>query len=461
MTARLQRLLRSKFVRDTLVLQAGKFSLLALSLLSSVVIWRLMGPQAFGVFALAQSFLIIWQSLDFSGVGTSTSTRLAIAIGARDEGAILDLLAFYVKVNVAINVALTLSIALLGAPVAASLYNGNTQIIALAVWLSAAATADGLYGLVIIALQSRRSMRSLALMQNANQVVLTVCAIVAILISATPESLVAARLVYSYSTLALAMVVYARLRTQGAVAYPPIRAVISRARTVSPRPYWRFGVANAIDKNLAELFIQLPLQLVGIYAGARAVGYLQLALNGIVQAGIFSSAVLDNMQAVVPQAVGRRDFAGLWRNFRRVLAVLAVGGILLYGTLALLAPLVIPPVLGARWLPAIAPLAALAVYGAITTVGGVFGPLYRAFNLMKRIITARVITLALVLPVGVLLLMRAAPPLFFGQTALMPYNPGMANGGALIGAGMIDAVYVISVALTAALTLPELRKKAR
>src|SRR4051812_30086183 len=127
MTIRLQRLLANKFIRDTLVLQAGKFSLLALSLLSSVVIWRLMGPQAYGVFALAQSFLIIWQSLDFSGVGTSTSTRLAIAIGARDEGAILDLLAFYVKVNVAINVVLTLSIALLGAPVAASLYSGNTQ----------------------------------------------------------------------------------------------------------------------------------------------------------------------------------------------------------------------------------------------------------------------------------------------------------------------------------------------
>jgi hypothetical protein len=36
-----------------------------------------------------------------------------------------------------------------------------------------------------------------------------------------------------------------------------------------------------------------------------------------------------------------------------------------------------------------------------------------------------------------------------------------ANGGALIGAGMIDALYLISVALTAALTLPELRKKAR
>jgi hypothetical protein len=130
--------------------------------------------------------------------------------------------------------------------------------------------------------------------------------------------------------------------------------------------------------------------------------------------------------------------------------------------LALAAPLVIPPLLGTRWLPAIAPLAALTLYGAVTTVGGVFGPLYRAFNLMKRMIAARAVTLLLVLPVGALLLMRtAAAPEFFGLGLLMPYNPAAANGGALFGALMIDAVYVLSVALTAALTLPELRKKAQ
>ena len=102
----------------------------------------------------------------------------------------------------------------------------------------------------------------------------------------------------------------------------------------------------------------------------------------------------------------------------------------------------------------------LAVYGAVTTVGGVFGPLYRAFDLLKRMITMRVITLALVLPIGVLLL-RSTSPGFFGLETMMTYNPGRANAGALIGAGMIDALYVISVALTAALSLPELRKKAR
>jgi len=465
-TALIRNLLRSKFIQDTLVLQAGKIGMVLLSLLSSVLVWRLMGPTHYGIFGWAQSMLVIWQSIDLTGVGTSTNTRLAIAIGAGDEGAILDLMAFYVKVNLAFNLGITILIAGVGAPVAGWLYNGNTEIGVLAAWLSVAALADGFYGLMMISLQSRRSMRALALMQYTNQFVLTASMIAAVVISPTPEALVAGRLFYSYSTLLLALVVYRRLRTQGQISYPPLRAIFVRAYKVSARPYWRFGVANAIDKNIASLFTQIPIQLVGILAGAHAVGYLNLALNGITQAGVFTSAVLDNMQAVVPQAVGRRDYAGLRRSFTRVLIVMALVGMVLFGALALVAPFVIPPILGARWIPAIPPLAALAIYGAITTVGGNFGPLYRAFNLMRRAIVVKLMTLAVVLPVGIVLLeqmVTAAPGIerFLGAGALHAYDLMGGGAGALGGALMIDLTYVVSVSLTAVVTLPELWKRAK
>jgi O-antigen/teichoic acid export membrane protein len=436
-------LLSRKFVQDTLALQIGKITQIALSLISSVVVWRVMGPEAFGVFALAQSFLVVWQSLDLTGVGTSTGVRLAIAIGAGDAGEILDLMAFYVKVSVAVNVGLALLIRLLGTQVASAMQN-EERIAGLAFWLAVAFIADGLYNLVIIALQSRRSMRTLALMQNLNQLVLTVSLIAAVLISPTPESLVLGRLVYSYATLALALLAYTRVRTQGQLPYPTLRAIAARARTVSVRPYWRFGVANAIDKNLASLFVQLPVQIVGIFAGTLAVGYLNLALTGIAQSSVLTSAVFDNMQAVVPQAVGRGDYAALWRNFMRVLLVLALGAVVVYGALVLLAPLVIPPVLGAEWIPAIPVLTTLAIYGAITTVGGIFGPLYRAFSMMRPMIIMRVVVLVLVLTVGALALAGSAD----------------AQTEAVAGAWMINGLFVLSVVATAALTLPGLRKKA-
>ncbi|MCC6803596.1 MAG: oligosaccharide flippase family protein [Anaerolineae bacterium] len=464
MTTRLRSLLRSKFVQDMLALQAGKFGTMLLSLLSSVIVWRLMGPARYGDFALAQSFLVVWQSLDLTGVGTSTSVRLAVAIGARDDSAILDLMAFYVKVNLIVNTGMALLIALLGAPVAGLLYAGGERIVTLAFWLAVGTVADGLYGLVTIALQSRRSMRALALMQYANQFVLTSFMIIAVVIAPAAESLVVARVAYSYITLVMAVVVYRRQRINAQVSYPPFSAIFARARSVSPRPYWRFGVANAIDKNLAQLFTQIPLQLVGIFAGARAVGYLTLAASGIAQAGIFTTAVLDNMQAVVPQAVGRRDYAGLWRNFTRILAALALFALALYGALVLFAPVVIPPVLGSRWIPAIPALMALALYGAITTIGGIFGPLYRAFELMRRAIVVKLIALVIVMPAGALLLQNlaagyAAASVFLGADRLLTLD--LAGAGALGGAWMINFVFLISITLTVVVTLPALRNKAK
>ncbi len=451
MIARLRRLFGRKFVQDTLVLQIGKIAVTVLSLLGSVVVYRRMGPELFGVFTLAQSFLTIWGSIDLTGVGTSTNIVLAIAIGARDPQGILDALAFYVKVNLAINVLILLVIALLGAPSAVLLYHqSEPQIVTLALGLAVGAIADGLYALIVIALQSRRSMRVLTGMQIANQVVLSLCLIAAALISPTPESLVIGRLIYSYATLILALIIYARVRDQGDVPYPPLHDLFARAWSVSPRLYWRFGLANAIDKNAAALFTEIPMQLVGIFAGAGAVGYLELAMNGITQAGFLTSGIFQNLEAIVPQAVGRKDYAGLWRNFLRVLIVMALGSLVLFGLLALVAPFVIPPILGARWVPAIPALAVLTIYGAVTSVGGLFGPLYRTLNLMRPIITMKVIVLILIVPISLLLF---APP------AAAP-AADLSGAGAVTGAWIMNIAFLILIALTAAITLPQLRKHA-
>ena len=461
MITRLRQLFRRKFIQDTLALQTARIGMTILSLISSVLVWRLMGPQAFGIYTLAQGFQVIWATFDMTGIGTSTRNNLALAIGARDKAAILDLMGLYVKVSLLVSLFILLLIALFGPLSARLVYNGDPRIGTLALWLQVGVVADGLYGLVLIALQSRRSMRALAGLQAANQFVLTSAMIGAVLISPTPESLVAGRVFYSYFTLIMAVIVYLRLRGD----YPTLRAIAARAVTVSPRLHWRFGVANAIDKNISELFSQLPLQLVGALIGARAVGYLSLAMSGIGQAGVLTTAVLDNMQAVVPQAVGRGDFVGLWRNFRRVLLVLALAAVVIYGGMALVAPLLIVPVLGTRWIPALVPLAVLTLYGGITTVGGIFGPLYRAFNLMRPAITVKLITLALILPPSLWLFERLAAPVssstaFFGAARLIPFDLLTGQAGAVGGALLIDTLFLLSVALTALVTLPELKKRA-
>ncbi|MCA9903052.1 MAG: oligosaccharide flippase family protein [Anaerolineae bacterium] len=460
MTNLVQRLTQSKFARDTAVLQIGKVGATVLSAISALIAWRALGPEVNGVFNLALGFVTLWHTLDLTGIPTSISTHLGMAVGARSANDILDALAVYVRVTTMVNLAITTLIVLLGPLVAAQLYEGDSQIGVLAVGLAFTAIADSFYNLVIIGLQSRRQMRTIAFMSIANQLVLTLCVLAAVILVPTAAGLVGARLVYSYTTMLLALWLYGRERQAVEPTLPPLIAVARRAQHVPTRKYLWFGFANAVDKNLAAYFTQLPLQLVGTLAGARAAGYLGLALNGISYLSILTSAVFDNMQAVVPQMVGRQEFARLRRAFPRVLIGLAFGGIFVYGALALFAPPLIPPVLGERWIPAIPAVMTLALLGIITTVGGVLGPLYRALNVMWRIIAIKILSLAAGLIVGYGLISQwhvTQSP--FAISTPEPYRGLLESYAAQSGAWTINLIFIISVTLTAVAALRELWRR--
>jgi O-antigen/teichoic acid export membrane protein len=443
MDDRLRSLLGRKFVQDTLALQVGKVVVLAISFISSVVVLRLLGPEGFGVWTLAQSFFTIWQSPNLTGIGPSTSTRLAIAIGARNEREILNNMAFYVKVAVAWGVLNTTLLALLGPPIAARVYESGAQIGVLAAVLSLTLIPDAMYNLALIALQARRSMRMVTVVQNVNQLTLFTCYVGALLVSPTVESLMIGRLIYSVATMLIALAAYQQRLSQDGLVYPTTRAVLTRSLTVSVRPYWRFGVANALDKNLGGLFMEIPTQLVGILTGNAQAGYLEASFKGIRLVSHLTSAVFDNMQAFVPQAVGRKDYAGLWRNFLRVLAVLIVGAVGFYGAFAVAAyfyaPLVVTVLYGAAYSPVAPLIPVVAVYAAVDTIGGIFGPLYRALRLMRAAILVKIISLLVVFVPGVWLIQQTGAP---------------------GGAWMINALYMVSVALTALVCLPELQQRA-
>lgn len=439
MIDRVREFLRRKFVRDTLALQIGKIGATALSMVTWVLTVRLLGFENYGVWKLVLSFFNIWLAFNLTGIGISTTTRLAEAIGRRDEPEILNLQGFYVKVTVIWSLLSLLVLSTLGTGIAARLYDGDVRVGLLAAWFALTIPADMLYTLVLVTLQSRRSMRTFAILQPVNQLVLTICILTVLLIDPTPESMVGARLVYSYSTLLLALVIYARSRQHDGIIYPRWRAIIARAVTVSPRRYWRFGVTIAFDKNLGNLFTQIPVQLVGVFAGETAAGYLSTALDGINRSNLLTSAVLNNLQAVIPQAVGRLDYVGLQRNFNRVLLAMLIWGGAFYGVLALAAPVAVPLLLGDEATPAVPLVIVLCLSGVVTTVGGIFGPLYRAFDLMRAALLAKIAAWVVLLPPGIYLLQQQ---------------------DALGGAWLINGLFVLSVALTAAVTLPALHKRA-
>ncbi len=458
----LQELLRGKFVRDTLTLQLGRLVVVGLGMIAWVFVPLRLGPVNYGIYALSLSFLNVWRTLNLSGLAVSVDTLLPAAVGARDADEILDLLAISLKVTLIWSLFSLLVLALTGPTLAEALYRepvlpqaahgldyallagfktvGIAEVGAYAAWLALILIFDPLFLLAQSCFRARRAMRQAALLITFNQLVLTTLQVAAALLWPTAAAQVAARVLFAVIASLAGLALYLRQRRDGELLWPSPAAVLRRCPGVSLRGYWRFGLANALDKNLSVLFLQLPLQLTGALAGPVAAGYIHFGLRLIDRSSVLTHAVQDNMQAVVPQSVGRGDYVRLWRNFRRVLLALLAGGLLVYAALLLLAPLVLVPLFGVKWEPVLGLIPALAVFGLATTLGGIFGPLYRALNLVMRMVWMRVLLLLLLLPFGAWLI-----------NAL----------GAVGGVWVINALFLISIGLTALLTLPTLRQRIR
>jgi O-antigen/teichoic acid export membrane protein len=460
---RLRAFFRQKFVRDTLILQVGKVGMTLFTFLSALLVARLMGTREYGIWALAQSVLSIAQAFNLTGLNTSINSQLPMAVGAKDEHEILNLLAAFVKVALIWGVGITLVLLLVGPLLTGLAYNGDTHIGLLAAFLSLTVLPDMLYGLITTAFQSQRSMRRLVILTNLNQLVLLICTLVALMISATPESMVISRITYSTSTFIMALWFYQHYRRDYAVPYPPISLVVRRIGSVASRAYLGFGFLNAVDKNIAAFYTELPLQIVGIYAGKTAAGYLELGFKALTIPATLASALFDNIQAAVPQAIGRRDYIQLRRNFLRVLTVLGIGAVIFYVLFALAVPIIVPLIFSRQWIPAIPVVAALAVYGIVGTVGGIIGPLYRGLNLMRSVILIKLLTMAAILLPGLWLLQQkaAASDVWLVIQRSSPLLAIGSQSGAVVGAWIVNGLLLVSALLTALVALPVLRRKAQ
>ncbi|MFZ4815241.1 MAG: lipopolysaccharide biosynthesis protein [Phototrophicaceae bacterium] len=439
MIPRIQKFLQQRFVKDTLTLQVGKVGVLAVGLLGSIIVPVAMGPSVYGAWQLILTLHDLWQNLNLTGLAVSAQTRLGTAVGEDNPQALQRIMAVYVRGSLLYCVVSSALLAVITPLIASVFYGGDPTIPRLALILSLIQPTELLFQLALLAFGSQRQMRYVALLQNVNQIALVVTAVVAVSIAQTPQAMVIARFAYSWVTLAVAVTLYARTRATALPNFPTLAALWRAIPHERDPETWRFGLVNALDKGVAGLFLQLPVQMVGILRGAAAAGYLGLALNALRQGSFFTSALFDTMQAVIPQAVGRRDYVGLWRNFWRVTVTLMVGSLAFYSLFALGVGWVVPLIYGQTWLPIIPLLQVLALFGALTTIGSVFGPLYRAFQQVRGALWIKVGVLAIGLPVGYVWINQY---------------------GELGGAWLVNLWYALSVAATAWLSVPELRRRA-
>jgi len=427
-------LFKIKFVKDTLFLQAGTVVAIGANFITSVVLARILQPERYGIYALVFSLYGLIGLLANVGVGPATVTRLAEAYARKDEEEVTNLLAFFVKMS-AITATFTFIVGFSFSPYLAARMYGSPEIGHMARLLFFIAPLGIMYGLVTTVLQSVRMMQQLTILESFMTILTSVFIISFVLLGLGIRGIVYGRVLATALSSVIGLLIYHRLRWQLGNALPSLRKALSRVRKAKVRKYLTFGFLIAIDKNIANLYTIVPVQLLGIYASPSSVGFFKLALGVITLPMALFNSIIRNLSSKLPEDMGRRDFRGLRQNFIKVTITSGLLSLIIIGLFVILVPYFVPFVYGEGYRPALSLIYLLVPYPIITAIGGGLGPLYRTLDKMGVAIGAKLITLAIMLPLGLVLISKTKE----------------------VGAALfVDGIFLFSIICTALWILPAL-----
>src|SRR5579871_6763631 len=108
--------LKSRFVKDTAVLQVSRIGIMGLTFVASVVVIRLLGVAAYGTLSLAQALFATLQTFNLLTPGTGAQTLLSMAHAARNDSEILRVLGHSLKMGMIWSVICLIVLGLFGSP---------------------------------------------------------------------------------------------------------------------------------------------------------------------------------------------------------------------------------------------------------------------------------------------------------------------------------------------------------
>ena len=195
---------------------------------------------------------------------------------------------------------------------------------------------------------------------------------------------------------------WARLKKEFPI-FPSLRTLFKNIKKVSLKKYLGFSVWIAIDRNVANLYLLLPVVLTGIYISSTEVTYFKLAFGYINLALSLLGPISILLNVEFPK-MKVENSKSLPRNFIKVSVYSVIISTLITAGVVIVAPIVFKVLYGENFLPSVPYVAGLFVYGALYGIGVGLGPMWRAINKVKTSIIINLITLGLGIPLGLWLI---------------------------------------------------------
>lgn len=403
MAAAPRRLLARRFAREVLTLQAGSFATMGLQFVTSVIIANLLNPAPFGVYYQARALLDLVAMLANLAVGHALITRLAAAHAQGDREESLRLMAYFLKVGLAVSL-VEAGVGLLGGSYLGAVVLNDPEIGELARILFITPPLLVAFNMVILALQSTRQVKRLALLENGALMLGSLLNLGVVALGGGVSGLLYTVALTPVLTSGAALLVY-RSTLPRMVGLPTLSQIVRAAPSVPFRRYFAFSALVSVDKNLANLIALAPTLLLGrLLASDAEVAYFKVASNlTLTLLAVPVSPISRNLYAKLAEVRARMGTAHIGKALVQVtLGGLAISAALTVG-LMLAAPYVLQ-IYRPEYQPALGAMYGLGLRCATLGFAIGLGPLYQVLNAMKLAIASKVIPALVMVGVGSVLI---------------------------------------------------------
>ena len=394
-------LYRHRFVQQTATLQIGSFAGNVIQACVGILIARLLQPELLGIYSLAFGLAAMTSLVVGMGIQEAVSSLLGRAYAQKDETETENILGFLFKITFfAALIVLVFSFFL--PSIADRLYDNSIIGIYASIIVVAVILSSFFFTLTYSTLQVTGRIKSLTYLIVTDQSLRSGLSLVLVIagfgvLGAVSGHLVGALIIFVSSAL-----LFKRLRT-GDFIFPSLRKLILSAKRVSLKKYFGFTFWVALDRNMGNLFMALPVILTGIYVTASEVSFFRLAF-GYVNLALSLLGPISTLLNVEFPKLHIENREKLAQNFKKVSLYSVVLSILLTVAAIIVSPLAFNILYGKNFLPSVPYVAGLIVYGSLYGIGVGLGPMWRAINGVKVSILINFVILGAGIPLGLWLI---------------------------------------------------------
>ncbi len=392
---------QSLFVRNVATLQVGSFGGTLVQAVFGILIARLLQPELFGVYSLSIGLAALAGLLLGAGMQDAVGTLVGSAYAKNDREELQNALAFLLKITFYAGI-LTLIIFFFLPSLTEYFYSNSligwyAGIVLLAVFFSTSFNA-----VVQLSLQVAGKIKALALLVFGDQFLRSGLSLLLIFVGLGVFGGVSGQLVGSIGVFIFSILMWRKLRKVYSI-FPSLTELFNRTKSVSVFKYFGFSFWVAVDRNMGNLYMALPVVLTGIYVSTGEVSFFKLAFGylNIALSLLGPISVLLNMEFPKIQVEDSRQ---LRNNFIKISVFGLVISIVLTLAAILVSPLAFRILYGESFLPSVSYVFGLAAYGALYGIGVGLGPMWRAINKVKVSILINIIILGGGIPLGLWLI---------------------------------------------------------